>query len=335
MIEKIYENPEIYRILIPLPQNPLKSLNSYVIHSGGEWLMIDTGFNRPECKAAMEEGIRELGIDMKHLKLFLTHLHSDHTGLVNDFCDQGIVPIMGETDHGLANRSVGDEGWNELRVLYAAYGFPKHEMDKQDAGNQAKVFGIRAEFPADIVEDGDEIHVGDIGLRCLLVPGHTPGQMCLYMEKEKILFSSDHVLFDITPNISLWTDEIRSLEDYLDSLEKIRKLDIKTTFPAHREFAGNIYERIDELKSHHRDRLQELLDAVRQQEGLSAYQAAGKLTWSARGRAFEDFSPNQKWFAMGETLAHLQWLRDFGYVTLDEENQIYSVPGRTTVEIQK
>lgn len=35
---------------------------------------------------------------------------------------------------------------------------------------------------------------------------------------------------------------------------------------------------------------------------------AGGLTWSMRGRAWKDAPNRQKWFAVGETLAHIEYL---------------------------
>ena len=74
--------PDIYRIEIPLPNNPLRSLNSYLIKGGDKNLLIDTGFNQPECRAAMDEGLRELGFSMEDTDIFVTYIHGDHSGLV-------------------------------------------------------------------------------------------------------------------------------------------------------------------------------------------------------------------------------------------------------------
>lgn len=70
MVEQLYHNPDIYRIYVPLPDNPLKYLNCYVLISDGETLIIDTGFNRPECKQALFDGLDELQVDFAHTKAF-------------------------------------------------------------------------------------------------------------------------------------------------------------------------------------------------------------------------------------------------------------------------
>ena len=56
MVEKILDHPEIWKIYVELPDSPLKNLNSYVIRSNGEALIVDTGYNRPECRLALWDG---------------------------------------------------------------------------------------------------------------------------------------------------------------------------------------------------------------------------------------------------------------------------------------
>ena len=50
MLTKVAEN--IYRKTVPLPNNPLRDINAYII-TGEKNLLIDTGFNRPECEEAL------------------------------------------------------------------------------------------------------------------------------------------------------------------------------------------------------------------------------------------------------------------------------------------
>ena len=323
MTEQVYQHPNIFRIFVPLPNNPLKNLNSYVICSEGESLVIDTGFNRPECKEALTAGLEELHIDLKHTRLFLTHLHGDHTGLTEYFTGKGITAYMHQIDYDYLRNNLSGSNWPRMEQKFSDEGFPFEEMQKQKSGNQARLYSPHELFPVKTVTDGDLLTVGKVTLRCIHTPGHTPGHVCLYIEDEKILFSGDHVLFDITPNISIWNDVPASLADYMESLRKMHTLEVAHTFPGHREFAGDFHQRIDTLIAHHFERLQEILSAVAAHPNCSAYKTAGRITWSARGRAWEDFSPNQKWFAMGETLAHLKWLLDRQYI-MQGENKRYT-----------
>ena len=77
--------PGVYRIPVPLPGNPLKELNSYVIRGkGNKNLLVDTGFRLEACRKALIDGLESLGISMEDTDILLTHLHVDHTGLAPD-----------------------------------------------------------------------------------------------------------------------------------------------------------------------------------------------------------------------------------------------------------
>ena len=47
--------PGLFRLPIPLPRNPLRELNAYLIRGRERSLLIDTGFRLPECRQALRE----------------------------------------------------------------------------------------------------------------------------------------------------------------------------------------------------------------------------------------------------------------------------------------
>lgn len=323
MVTKIWDNPAIFNIQVDLPQNPLRFLNVYVIVTPEQNLLIDTGFNRQECSSALWAGIRELGLDLKRTSVFLTHLHSDHTGLAWDFVERGCPIYMGRIDYQYLDEMKNGKNLFAIEELFRQEGFPQEELALQDEGNQGRKYGVKRMFPANLVDDGTILTLGKIKIQCIQTPGHTPGHMVLYLSNEQLLFSGDHILFDITPNIAVWNEVPHSLEDYLASLDKIRALPVQATFPAHRHGESDVYQRINMLQKHHKERLVEIHHAVETNPGASAYQIAGMITWSARGLGWEQFPPHQKWFAMGETLAHLQYLCAHGQVIRTGNTGLY------------
>lgn len=62
------------------------------------------------------------------------------------------------------------------------------------------------------------------------------------------MFTADHILFDITPNITMWPNMENALGSYLNSLKKFREIPVRQSLPGHRE-AGDYMGRIDELLS--------------------------------------------------------------------------------------
>ncbi|MDR2075648.1 MAG: MBL fold metallo-hydrolase [Desulfovibrio sp.] len=323
MITKLWARPEIYRIFIPMPDNPLRNLNCYVLREGGECLILDTGFNRPECAQALKDGLTELGVRPERARLCLTHLHSDHSGLAGGFAARDIPIYMSGIDHDYLRRILEGSIWPVVEARFLQEGFPEEAVALQSDGNQARLFAAKSLFPVIRLAGGETLSLGPWRFSCILTPGHTPGHICLYCEDLRILFSGDHILFDVTPTITVWNGVPHSLADYLASLEKVKNLPVARTFPAHRERLGDTQARIEAIIEHHYGRLGEILLAVGNSPGISAYDIAGRITWSARGRPWSEFSPHQRWFAMGETLSHLVWLLDGAYVFADSGRKYF------------
>ncbi|MEM1746410.1 MAG: MBL fold metallo-hydrolase [Candidatus Nezhaarchaeales archaeon] len=301
LIEEVV--PSVFRVKVPLPNNPLKYTNSYIIKARDGCLIIDTGFNVDECYNTLALALNELRVEKP---LFLsTHLHADHMGLVGRFSDSILMSSI-EIECIEEVRRSSHDYWKKLVDFYVMNGFPKEE-----AGLLLRLHpGIRYTYWRDFkfkkLSDADVIALGDVSLRCILTPGHTPGHICLYDEERKVLFSGDHVLFDITPNIS-WMPMLEDpLNEYLKSLEKLLSLNVKLVLPGHRDFGINLRERIEELKAHHEKRLKEALSAL--DHPKTAWEVAPSISWDIEEKDLSKLPVIQKWFIVGETIAHLEHL---------------------------
>lgn len=328
MAEQLAEN--LWRLRIPLVGNPLKNLNSYLI-TGERNLLIDTGFRQAPCRKGMERELAEVGADPERTDIFLTHLHSDHTGLAPELIHPRCRIWMGGTDCRRMTAYQDPALWRAMYDGYEREGFSAQEMAVLWDTNPAKEAGPVPYDGYICLEDGDTLSCGGCTLRCVLTPGHTPGHMCLYEPERRWLFSGDHVLFHITPNICRWEGVADSLGDYLRSLDRVRDLPVELLLPAHREETGDLPERVDQLKVHHARRLEGALDIVRSRPGQTAYEIAGGMAWSIRCRNWEDFPLTQKFFAVGEALAHLDHLEARGLVTHVRErgkNRYFAVSGK-------
>ncbi len=303
MIEELL--PGLYRMDVPIPNNPLKSLNSYVLKSDERNLVIDTGMNRPECLNAMEAGLGELGVDLERTDFLITHMHADHSGLAATIPASGSVVFCSQQDADIINAD--DSHWELMRIFVRTGGFPAEEFDNAIQKHPGYKYRARDYIDFAILAEGDPVNVGDYHFRCMITPGHTQGHLCLYEAEKKIFISGDHILNDITPNISLWSDDIDPLADYIISLDRVGRLDIDIVLPGHRTIFRNCRERIEELKKHHRTRADEVL-SILHQGSQDAYEVASQMTWDMTYDSFDEFPIAQKWFAAGEALAHLKYL---------------------------
>ena len=318
MIEQVYRDPDVFRINIPLPNNPLKNLNSYIIKTPEKNLIIDNGFNMDECYEVLQAGLKELDVDIKKTELFLTHLHSDHIGLTKRIMPEDAVIYMSGIDYDNLVEAIQNDAWNDKMKIYEANGLKPDEIAMLEFTNPIRRYLPDGYFPVHRIKDGDHIQVGPYDFTCVLTPGHTPGHCCLYLEDKELLFLGDHLLFTITPNITFWIGVEDSLSLYQQSLDKIGALKVKTALPGHRECGKNFYARIQELHEHHDARLQECLRIVRKNPGLTAYDIAGKMQWAIHARCWDEFPVNQKFFATGEAIAHLDFLKKRNYVETEQ-----------------
>ena len=171
----------------------------------------------------------------------------------------------------------------------------------------SQLYGLRHRFSFHILKEDDILDIGNYSFRCIETPGHSPGHICLYEPGQKILISGDHILDTITPNIAYWPELENPLKKYLASLEKVRQLEVDVVLPAHRNILYNLTGRIAELKEHHATRLTQILDSLDGCE-KNAYQVASNIKWDIDYPSWGLFPPTQKWFAMGETIAHMEYL---------------------------
>lgn len=319
MIHQI--SPYLYRIPVRLVGNPLKNLNSYVIKGEGRNLLIDTGFNQAECLEDLTNGIRKLALDMEKTDIFLTHFHADHTGLVSYIASpkSGIYIGAADVDLFKAQNEETEAYWDTIKKLFMKTGFPEGEYQKAIKANPAKNLGTPKKFECIPLEDNDIITIGGLKLRCI----HTPGHLCLYHEKDQVMFLGDHVLFDITPNITMRIPPANPLKEYMESLIKIKSFAVKLALPGHRENPETLPERVEELLAHHKERLEEVQHIVAADPGVSGYTVASKMKWSIRSKNWEDFPASQKWFAVAEAAAHLDYLVDDGILIRETAKGIH------------
>lgn len=318
MAERLASN--LWRLDIPLEGNPLKNLNSYLITGEERSLLIDTGFRQDSCRRALTDQLAETGVDRETLDIFLTHLHSDHTGLAPDFVGAGGRIYISETDGAGLRLGLTDDYWRGMYEEYVGEGFPREEIDRLWLANPAQGAAPRNwSAGCAALRDGDRLFYGGVTLRCILTPGHTPGHLCLYGEEPRWLFSGDHVLFHITPNICRWQSMPDALGSYLESLDKLRGLPVERLLPGHRKETGDLDMRIGQLEEHHRHRLGEVLDIVRTAPGRTAYEIAGRMRWSIRS-TWREFPVQQKFFALGECMAHLDYLERRGRICRRERD---------------
>jgi len=106
---------------------------------------------------------------------------------------------------------------------------------KKETNAEVLIHELDAKFldfkPDRTLKDNETLDLGDIKLRVVHTPGHTPGSICLYEPKSKILFSGDTVFsFGGVGRTDLTGG---NTEKIVESIRRLTKLDVKTLYPGH------------------------------------------------------------------------------------------------------
>ena len=110
-----------------------------------------------------------------------------------------------------------------------------------------------------------------------------------------------------------WVNSYDALQEFMNSLRKVRGLDVDLILPGHGKPFTGIAERVDYLIQHHKDRLEELYSLVAEGH-TSIIDIARNASW--RYPDWDDWTLDQKFYSLGETFAHLIYLVNEGRVTL-------------------
>ena len=244
--------------------------NSWRIEDGGVRFFLLTG---TEKALLIDSGMRvnhakDIAKDLTDLPIYLLNTHADR-------------------DH---------IGSNEQFDSF--YMHPAEESLYRNSGKAGTIVPVR---------EGDIIDLGNRALTIIELPGHTPGNTMFYLRDQQIMFTGDHILFDITPNITHWQGFEDSLGSYLDQLRRVRDIPVRLALPGHRK-TGDYRARIDSILDHHRRRINDALQIIESHPGMSAYEIAGYMKWKIRAADWDSFPVVQKWFAVGECLSHLDYL---------------------------
>lgn len=257
----------IYRI--PCQVMPEFSGRVYLLLGAGPPTLVDTGSGGGLCTvqilAGMEQVRTQFGesfriADLK--RILITHAHYDHIG--------GLAELVHRTGakvgvHVLDRRWIN--AWDERAVLHnrAVEGFfevagvpleARAELIQAFGVLPGRVQSVPVSIDLREQEDLDRLHF-------LHIPGHSPGHIAIRIGD--VLLCGDHVLPRTVPQ--QWPESLApftGLGHYLESLDKIeREQGIRLALGGHEPPIENLSQRITEIRTSHRRRLDRLLGILR------------------------------------------------------------------------
>jgi glyoxylase-like metal-dependent hydrolase (beta-lactamase superfamily II) len=289
--------------------------------------------------------------------VLITHGHLDHCGLARDFRAVGARILIGRADEGKLRHGGRDPEPVRRAIIdfLARSGVPDDLLDARAPGGTrsqpskardgderlANLHSIRPEhgsWPAPLrlspgeadccleefgsrTAGGTAFDRGEPGgrptLRCLPVPGHTPGSFAIFDQASGDLYTGDHVLEKIAPTAGIvfvpagdgseGLHRFRALPHYLASLAETRKLMPLRVLPGHGEPFTDLAGVTDRIVGVYEQRAARLLRRLGDRPAT-----AWELAW----RLYPHLRLAALWLILSEIVGLLDLLEDRGLARL-------------------
>ena len=312
--------PGILWARMPMPM-ALDHINVYLLRGDEGWTLIDTGLNTEVARARWEHIAANHLQGLPIVRLVCTHMHYDHAGLASWLCERFDIPLYMTHGEYFMMRALSEPVPDPLpasqMLFYQRSGLPQDRIDRMWNAMRKDPFRSPQPLSFTRLRGGDSLQLGARQWRVVIGEGHSPEHACLYCEQDRILIAGDQLLPRISSNVLVTSiePEANPLQLWLDSLGRLEGLAPDTlVLPSHERVFRGLHPRTQELREHHAQQFDMLRHLLTQQQACTAYEAMLCLFVRLR-------SPVDDMLALGETIAHLSWLRYAGVLrrVLDED----------------
>jgi len=247
----------------------------------------------------------------------VTHFHVDHSTASLILSALGSPRFyIGEGDLRVIREGV-DEYIRGALELFEENGMPREEVKEILKAHPALRLREAYEEALNLdwipLREGDVLEVDGERLRVIEAPGHTPGHILLQSDDGWVIVG-DTLLPGITPHVTIHDWSTDPLNDYINTLKKIIGINPRIAYPGHREAIREPRKRAKEIIEHHNSRLKEITGILETNGPLTGYEIAKRIRWRTRYTSWSEYPAPEKFFAMGEALAHLKRLESMDII---------------------
>ena len=144
------------------------------------------------------------------------------------------------------------------KLLQDKIGVPVFALITESSKDQDTTF-----TPERILSDGETLTSKDYTIEVIHTPGHASNHLCYLLKQEKLLFTGDHIMDGSTVVIS---PPDGNMQEYIDSLLKLKKYDLNKIAPGHGELMDDPYTAVEWIVQHRMERESKVIETLQLQK---------------------------------------------------------------------
>ena len=324
MLKEVYKG--IFFDTVITKKMGVQELNYCFIPGKDRSLLIDAGLPStvsPACRETLVRDVEELGLDWKKLDCIVTHAHRDHVGQCAFLNEMGSRVFVNPADMQEPEDMVNHEVLHPdlRRALFHRFGIMLSAPEVfEEFWKAADIFTAGYEdnwkFDWEPLSPGETVEYGDFRFQTVALPGHTVGQMGLYEEEKKIFFSADQLVYGLSPLVTDTGHYPTALEDYMDSMRKIKHQFADCLFiPGHGEPFRHPEEEVDHVVGTYLDKCSIMFDVLRKSEKPLCVWGVSSRAYGRYKKQMTDMQRVGHILVLYKTNACLNYMKGRGLVT--------------------
>jgi glyoxylase-like metal-dependent hydrolase (beta-lactamase superfamily II) len=218
-------SPGVWATALPFP-SVLAYYFSYCVRVPHGVVIVDLGWDSDDAWRLFLAGLGRAGASLDEIiGVVATHVHPDHYGLAGRIKANTEAWIACHANEARYIVACEDRNaWRaELTQWLGRCGVPRGVGLLSEV--QRLVESMASVPPDFVLRDGDVIPGTDGVLSAVHTPGHTAGSLCFHDRSRRLLFTGDHLLPRVTPNVSKRPRSTEDpLRDFLHSLAVLHGL---------------------------------------------------------------------------------------------------------------
>ena len=144
------------------------------------------------------------------------------------------------------------------KLLQDKIGVPVFALITESSKDQDTTF-----TPERVLIDGENLNSENYTIEVIHTPGHASNHLCYLLKEEKLLFTGDHIMDGSTVVIS---PPDGNMQEYIDSLLKLKKYDLNKIAPGHGELMDDPYATVEWIIQHRIERESKVIEALQLQK---------------------------------------------------------------------